>query len=261
MVIKIIRNALSCLFNSRSRGKSDAIMLMRKDSISQESLMQNNDEKEVKKEEKKESKGNKEEKKDEITEETIFKEEVVEDKENEIENELIKILNEKYGDSLLKEINFEQIIINLMDVVNQIIVKPEADIEERQIVVTSVNLWSMIIISQENIDNFLQFLYKLNIREDIDLDKFILRGILYCTNIFLRLCFLKNLTSLTRSLYKFGDYSFLVHVLKNFMRQYLEFGRNSKYNWKYFFNLFEYLLETSFKNDYVRNQISNYRIT
>ena len=224
---------------------------MRKDSLNQENFS------EYKKEEKKNNvnKNSKEDKKNE-KEEEFFKEEIFDDKENELEKELISLINLNYGDKLLLEINFELLLTRLMEIIYNFIKKSDSDYEERQIVCTSINLWSLIIISQENIPRILNFVYDINLSENIDFEIFVLRGILYSNNIFLRLSFFKNLKSLTKNLYQSGEYSLLLKLLNLFMNKYFDFNKKEKLNWKFFYTLFEYLLETGLTNDIIKNKIS-----
>jgi hypothetical protein len=226
-------------------------MIMRKDSLNQENFLDDKDKKEEKKEEKKEGKKNEEK------EEDYFKEEIFEEKENELEKELILIINQTYGNSILDEINFEQLLTSLMEIIYRFIKKPESDYEERQIVCTGINLWSMIIISQENVQKFLEFVYNLKLTEDnVDFDTFVIKGLLYSQNIFLRLSFLKNLKSLTNSLYQLCEYSFLIKLLNQFMSKFFDISKKEKINWKYFYILLEYLVETGINNEYLSKIIS-----
>ena len=233
---------------------------MRKDSLNQENFPdeKNKDEKEKdgkKKESVNKDAKNKDEKKNEEKEDEILKEDIFEEKENEIEKELIAIINKNYGDSLLKEINFEVLITCLMDIIYNFI-KTDSDFEERQIICTCINLWSMIIISQDNISNFLNFVFEIKLKDEIDFNNFILKGILFSNNIFLRCSFFKNLRSLTKSLFNIGEYSFLIKLLNLCMEKYFDFNKNEKVSWKFFYNLFEFLLETAFSKEELKEKIS-----
>ena len=253
LTIKVIRNALSCLFRSRNQNKSEAILLMRKDSLNQENLSEENKDENKKNKKKKDEKKNEEKEKEK--EDNILAEEIFEEKENEIEKELISIINLNYGDSLLLEINFESLLTSLMEIIYNLIKKTETDYDERQIVTTCVNLWCMIIISQENISQFLKFLYEINLSDSLDFETFIMSGILYSNNIFLRLSFFKNFRSLTKTLYQSGENSFLIKLLTLFIKKYFDFNNKDKLNWKFFYSLFEFLLETAFSNDHIKSKI------
>ena len=113
----------------------------------------------------------------------------------------------------------------------------------------------MIIISQENISQFLKFLYEINLSDSLDFETFIMSGILYSNNIFLRLSFFKNLRSLTKTLYQSGENSFLIKLLTLFIKKYFDFNNKDKLNWKFFYSLFEFLLETAFSNDHIKSKI------
>ena len=183
------------------------------------------------------------------------------------DEELINLIHEKYGDKVINRINFEQISYKLIVFSYIISLKKETEVEERNLLNNSVNLLSLIIISQQNIKIFLHNLFSLH--EDISdlisktenifnpivlnnpnfkikiltFEKFILLGILRNTNLLIRFNFQKCLSSLCFSLNKIEEYSlnvFLINMIKDLI---CDLTNEEKTCSKYLFLLFANLYE------------------
>jgi hypothetical protein len=189
------------------------------------------------------------------------------------DEELIMLINKKYSVSIINRINFEQISQKLITFSYIIALKKDTEVEERNFFNNSINLISLIIISQENIKLFLHNLF--SIKEDIGnyisknekifnanilnddnsnysflppaniltFENFILTGILRNSSIILRMNFQKSLSNLCDSLQKMQEYSlnvFLINLFKNLLTK---ISLEEKTSSRYFFILFTNLLE------------------
>jgi len=152
LTIKIIRNTSTCLFKSRISKNKDFLDLIRKKSFTKElseellglerkiSLDTNN------------ANNN----------DLILDRKISEDKNN-LEENLIQILIVKCGKQLINSINFKSILNKLMEIMYYIITQNDIDYEERSLINNSINLWTLIIISNENPEEILNYLYKIEL--------------------------------------------------------------------------------------------------
>ncbi len=189
------------------------------------------------------------------------------------DEELLNLLNEKYGDNIINRINFEDISLKLIVFSYIISIKKETEVEERNLFNNSVNLLSLIIISQENIKLFLHNLF--TIKEDIKeyigsnekifnqnllnninnqeynlpptniltFENFILMGILRNSNTLLCMYFQKCFSNLCTSLEKIKEFSLNVFLTNLFKSIITKISSDEKKTSRYFFYLFSNLIE------------------
>jgi len=275
---KIIKNSFSFLFRAFNLNKSDIVQFIRKESfgaIDEDLSIKNKTSfEEIKKEDSNTEKIKEEGKVENVPND--LKKQLSKKLSKEIENikqdeELIHLIHEKYGDSIINRINFEQICLKLMIFSYIISLKKETEVEERNLLNNSINLLSLIIISQDNIKLFLNSLFK--IKEDIKeyisknekifnqniinssnynflpsaniltFENFILNGLLRNTNIIIRMNFQKCLSNLCSNLQKINEFSlnaFLIDLFKNLL---MKISSEEKTSSRYFFILFSNLIE------------------
>jgi hypothetical protein len=191
----------------------------------------------------------------------------------EIENlkkdeELVRLIQLKYGDKITNIVDFEEMSTKLIILSYILSLKKDNDLEDRNLITNSINLLSLIIISQNNIKFFLNSLFSIN--EDISkfiddnekilnknfindktkiltFDNFILNGILRNNNIIIRLNFYKCFSNLCNNLDKIKEYSLNVFLLNTIKEIIFNLSLEEKTNSKYICSLFIILYDMTNK--------------
>ncbi len=187
------------------------------------------------------------EKKNEIDSKQVIENIVPNKYTNELEDELIQMINMKYGNSLIYQINFELVCSKLMEMIYEICQNPNSDEEDRLFVHSSFNLLSLIIISSEDSSHLLKYFFSTNLfNNTVPFEEFILSGCLYSQNIYIINNFCKNLRSLIINLNKYGETSFMIYLLNLFKEKCLTYSflQNIKER-SNFFNIFVFLISNT----------------
>ena len=262
--LKILRTSLSILFRARNKqnSKDKAIIFLRKESLSLEKCLINDEKDEAAIEKLFDNKCEEQslpmnsdlENQNNLP--TKHAEVDFEQKENLIEAELIENINLKYGDTILKNINFQLIAHHLMSIAFEIGSKSDSDQNMRSLFNHSINLLSLIIVSQDNISNFLEsgiFKYR-SIHElgEVDFKNFILNNLLL-SSFWIRSSFKANLKNLSDNLINLKEYSFTLKLLEILTSKITELNEKEKSQCSYFFEILEGLLE---KYIQIQNQLA-----
>ena len=183
--------------------------------------------------------------------------EIISIEKNQLENELISNLILKYGNSLLKEINFDLICTKLMEILYELCQKSQAEQDDKLFAHSVFSLFNLIIISHENPSNLLDNIYSQKLfNNTISFEEFIINGCLSCKNVNILNTFCKNLRSLIVNLKKYGEYSLIQFLLNLFKEKCLLFQFLEKIDEKInFFNLFTFLINSSINENQTKNSI------
>ena len=172
--------------------------------------------------------------------------------ENPLEEELINKLNLYYKSSLLTALNFVDISRRLMQIIIDINEKENADNEDKVLTHSALTLWSLIIISQENIKELLVEIF--NSKDDLMFQNFVLSGALICKVDELKAIFCKNLKMLINNLIKYKEFSLILYLLKLFFEKSIDISYLQKFNQKQqFFDLFHFVISVAINNYEIQN--------
>jgi hypothetical protein len=144
------------------------------------------------------------------------------------------------------QIGFEKIVLKLIHLSDAIVSKLK-----RSMVPNSIMLLCLIILSQENLVAFIK-----NIYEESKLDEFLIKGILDCNTIYIRLTFSRTFKNLSESLLILNETEFSKKLLNVMLSQLSNMTPLQKSQSKYFFQLLENLLDAIIKKDTLNDDLN-----
>jgi ubiquitin C-terminal hydrolase len=262
LLIKILRNSLTLLFRASSFSKSseknqkdEVIQLMRKESLEGEAIVSSNLESnnELSQEDEKTIKNifNDSEKVESGVNSLGHEEDSLSHKnikmKNDLEKDLIDILNNYYKkDALLKNLDFTILSHKLISLSWEIMNKQDTDLEERTLITNSINLLSLIIISQEKVSSFVEYKIFTYQTEDFTFPLFIVHGLLL-SNLLTRLNFNRTFSNLSTQLCNLKEYSFTIGLYEILNTKITNLSLAEKSQSKYFFELFQSVMDNLLK--------------
>ena len=176
----------------------------------------------------------------------------------EIEEEEIVVIIEKCQAIVRKETDFDSIIVKLMDITNSLLNLEKLEYEERVLISNSLNLWALLIMSNEEPDKILLTIFKSTNSDRTGLNDLFLRGILLKISPTIRFGFSKIFSNICEALFKKEKYEFVLKLLDVIKNKVYSLSRDDVLNSKQLFILYEKLFGVILKNESISSSI-NYK--